>query len=191
MATKRSTSLPSVADAAPARATPKVRKLTPRAALRANWFAQRESLTKLRRRCRPVRAKRGVRVVAKARRSQVFVFSGPNVFSVPLEGLGTSQGRQMRLDELLAREYDLGLRCFGHDVPQACTLLGRWRSRCTSCTGHSAAAAGRPRFAHAADKHHALQLPLSLPTTPCRSSTLGPRKFRVKNLPRTPCTPVS
>ena len=62
VATKRSTSLPSVADAAsaPARATPKVRKLTPRPAFRASWFAQQKSLTKLRRRRRPVRAKRGV-----------------------------------------------------------------------------------------------------------------------------------
>ena len=60
VATNRSTSLSLVADAAPARATPKVRKLTPRAAFRASWFAQQKSLTKLRRRCRPVRAKRGV-----------------------------------------------------------------------------------------------------------------------------------
>ena len=60
VATKRSTSLPSVADVASARAMPKDRKLTPRAAFRANWFAQQKSLTKLRRRCRPVRAKRGV-----------------------------------------------------------------------------------------------------------------------------------
>ena len=55
------------------------------------------------------------------------VFLGRNVFSVPLEGLGpkhngTNQGRQMRLDDRLAREHDKGLCCFGHDVPQACTL---------------------------------------------------------------------
>ena len=45
IATKRSASLPSVAGAAsaPARATPKVRKLTPRAAFRANSFAQQKA----------------------------------------------------------------------------------------------------------------------------------------------------
>ena len=44
VATKRSASLPSVADVASARATPKVQKLIPRAAFRANWFAQQKAL---------------------------------------------------------------------------------------------------------------------------------------------------